>query len=365
MPEFAELETIDFPSTQALAVKLLHAGFEAEKEGRPKPDSLPPDERFAAAKADPSAYAWRLRLESGGDEECFRDYLERFVREIDTTGITSLIIGDCWNPGLANDRPDEVRDLLIERFAEFPALSALFFGEVIVTETRKISWVAQTDVSPLLATFPRLTEFAVRGADHMVFQGIQTFRLAWNVPRHEGLRRLTFQSHRLDPVVVRSVLASELPALGHLELFLGSADNDGARPADLAPVLSGSVFPALKHLGLRNGQDTDELVTALADAPITRRLAALDLSLGTLTDKGARVLLDTPIFRNLDRLDLHHHYMSEEMTERVRTQFADAGVEVNTNDRQELDDWDDWSDPEDSGVEDGWEPDSYFPAITD
>ncbi|TMR07307.1 hypothetical protein ETD86_51800 [Nonomuraea turkmeniaca] len=365
MPEFAGLETIDFLSTEALAVKLLHAGFEAEKEGRPKPDSLPPDERFAAAKADPSAFAWRLRLESGGNEERFRDYLERFINEIDTTVITALIIGDCWNPGLANDRPDEVRDLLIERSAEFPALSALFFGEVIATETSKISWVAQSDVSPLLATFPRLSEFAVRGADHMAFQGIGAFRLAWNVPRHEGLRRLTLQSHRLDPVVVRSVLASELPALEHLELFLGSADNDGARPADLAPLLSGSAFPALKNLGLRNGQDTDELVAALADAPITRRLAALDLSLGTLTDKGARVLLDTPIFRALDRLDLHHHYMSEEMTERVRTQFTDAGVDVNTNDRQELDEWDDPGDPEDLGVEDDWEPDSYLPAIID
>ena len=80
----------------------------------------------------------------------------------------------------------------------------------------------------------------------MAFHGTRTFRLAWNVPRHEGLRRPTLQSHRLDPVVARGVLA----------------------------------------------------------APITRRLAALDLSLSTRTDKGARVLLDTPIFRNLDRPDL-------------------------------------------------------------
>ncbi|WP_053175198.1 STM4015 family protein [Nonomuraea sp. SBT364] len=363
LPEFAGLETIDFLSTEALAVKLLHAGFEAE-DGRSQPGSMPSGERYAAAKADPSAFAWRLRLESGGDEECFRDYLERFVSEIDTTVITALIIGDCWNPGPANDWPDQVRDLLIERCAEFPALSALFFGEVVVAETKKISWIAQTDVSPLLDAFPALTEFAVRGADHMTFHGVGTFSLAWNVPRHEALRRLTIQSHRLDPVVVRGVLASELPALEHLELFLGSADHDGARPADLAPLLSGSVFPALKHLGLRNGQNTDELVAALADAPITRRLATLDVSLGTLTDKGAR-LLDTPSFGHLDRLDLHHHYMSEEMTERIRIRFTDAGVEVDTNDRQQLDEWEDWGDPEDSADEDDWEPVSYFPAITD
>lgn len=357
LTEFSGLEVVEFPSREQLGTRLQRAENEAREAGRPKPDSPPVDERFAAAMADPGAFAWRLHLMPFGDEENFPEYLERFVGEVDTTAVTALIIGDCWNPGPANDDVDGVRDALVEHAAAFPALRALFFGEVTYQDA-EISWIAQTDVSPLVAAFPGLTELVVRGADSMTFaagrtQPERTYELAWNVPRHEGLRRLTFQAHRLEPAVVGGVLASELPALEHLEFFLG----DGAAAADLAPLLSGSVLPALRSLGLRNGTNTDELVTALADAPVTARLTALDLSLGTLTDRGARALLDAPVFGGLERLDLHHHYMSEETTERVRTHFVDSGVEVDTGDRRE--------DEDEAMYEDEWEPDEnwYYRAI--
>lgn len=350
LTEFAGLRTVDFLSREALDTRLSLSGS----------TSPPPDDLFTAAKADPGAFAWRLRLMSHGDEEDFRTYLERFIDEIDTAAVTALIVGDCWNPGLANDNVNGVRDLLIEHGEAFPALRALFFGEV-TEETQRLSWVAQTDVSPLLAAFPGLHEFTVRGGDEMTFRardGRLTFRLAWDVSRLEELRRLTFQSHRLDPALVRAVLATDLPVLEHLEFYLGSSDGGGASPEDLATVFAGSNLPALKSLGLRNGQATDGLVAALADAPVTRRLAVLDLSLGTLTDKGAQVLLDTPVFLGLDRLDVHHHYMSEEMTERLRGRFTEAGVGIRVGGRQERDEHHDEPDDE-------YEEPSYCPAIVD
>ncbi|WP_176611622.1 STM4015 family protein [Actinomadura sp. WMMB 499] len=353
LPEFTGLEVVEFPSREVLDTRVLRAENEAREEGRPEPDSAPVDERLAAGKADPGAFAWRLHLMPFGVEEHFREYLERFIGEVGTTAVTALIIGDCWNPALANDDVGGVRDALIEHAAAFPALRALFFGEVTYRDA-EMSWLAQTDVSPLVAAFPGLTEFVVRGTDRMSFTGGRTFELAWNVARHESLRRLTFQAHRLEPAVVRGVLASELPELEHLELFPG----DGAEPADLAPLLSGSVFPALRSLGLRNGANTDELVTALVGAPVTRRLTAVDLSLGTLTDRGARALLDAPVFGDLKRLDLHHHYMSEEMTERVRAHFTGSGVDVDVDDRQEPDE-------DDAAYFHEWEPDEnyYYRAV--
>ncbi|MGP4022637.1 STM4015 family protein [Actinomadura sp. 3N407] len=362
LPEFAGLRTIEFPSREVLATRLLRAGFEAEEQGLPRPDALPPDEAFAAAKAGPGAFAWRLQLMPFGEEEDFRTHLGRFIAEIDTAAVTALIVGNCWDPALANDHVDAVRDVLTEYAGAFPALRALFFGEVTREETDRLSWIAQTDVSPLLAAFPGLREFIVRGADEMTFGGSWgTFTLAWNVPRHDELRRLTFETHRLDPAVVRGVLSSDLPALEHLELYLGSADGDGASPEDLAPLLAGAAFPALTSLGLRNGQDTDALVAALADAPVTGRLSVLDLSLGTLTDKGAQILLDTPVFLDLDRLDLHYHHMSEEMTERLRGRFTEAGVGVDVGERQELEEYED--EDEDDEYEYGEEP--IYPAIAD
>ncbi|WP_106399702.1 STM4015 family protein [Actinocorallia populi] len=361
LTEFAGLPAIDFPSVEALEFKLLRARYEAREEGRPEPERLPPDEGLVAAKAEPGAYAWRLRLESSQGEECFRDQLDRFIDEIDTTVVTALLIGDCWNPALAQDDVDGVRDLLVDRAAAFPALTALFFGEILEQESGRISWIAPTDVSPLLAAFPGLSEFVVRGGDVMVFGtadgGKRTYRLAWNTPRHDRLRRLTLQTHRLDPAVARGVLACELPALEHLELYLGAEDGDGPSPEDLAPLLTGVPFPALRSLGLRNAQDTDALVAALADAPLTGRLTALDLSLGTLGDKGAQILLDAPVYRGLEHLDLHHHYLSEAMADRLHAHFTAAGVAVDLGDRQELEEWDDEDDEEE------YEDESRYPAI--
>ncbi|MFI0451134.1 hypothetical protein [Actinomadura sp. 6N118] len=334
MTEFAGLEVIDFPSA-----------------------SRPAGERLAAAKADPGAFAWRLRLEAWDGEERFGDHLARFIGEVGTRSVIALIIGDCWNAGTGKDTPDGVRDLLVAHAASFPALRALFFGEVVVRETRLVSWIPQTDVSALLAIFPRLAEFAVRGADTMTLKTggeRTTFRLAWNVPRHAGLRRLTVQTHRLDPEVVRGVLGSALPNLERLELFLG----DGAAPEDLAPLLAGA-FPALSHLGLRNARDTDALIAALSGAPVTAGLATLDLSLGTLTDKGAQMILDSPVFHGLGRLDLHHHYMSEEMTGRLHHRLTAAGVHLDVGGRRQVEAWDDEDDDEE------WEPEELHPAVTE
>ncbi|MEU8799101.1 STM4015 family protein [Spirillospora sp. NPDC048819] len=360
LPEFAGLRTIDFPSREELDTRLLRARYKAEEQGLPKPDAVPPDEAFVAAKADPGGFAWRLLLMPFGDEEDFRTYLERFIAEIDTPAVTALIVGNCWDPGPANDHVDAVRDALVEHAGAFPALRALFFGEVTREEADRFSWIAQTDVSPLLAAFPGLREFVVRGADEMTFGGSWgTFTLAWNLPRHETLRRLTIETHRLDPAVVRGVLSSDLPMLEHLELYLGARDGDGASPEDLAPVLAGSAFPSLTSLALRNGQDTNALVAALADAPVTSRLSVLDLSLGTLTDKGAQILLDTPVFLDLDRLDLHYHHMSEEMTERVRGRFTESGVGIDVGERQELEEYEDEDD------DDEYEEEPIYPAIVD
>ncbi|MFD0851497.1 hypothetical protein ACFQ07_04665, partial [Actinomadura adrarensis] len=60
------------------------------------------------------------------------------------------------------------------------------------------------------------------------------------------------------------------------------------------------------------------------------RIDSLDLSWGPLTDKGGEALLNAPAFRALKRLDLRHHRMSEEMRDRVRRTFSEAGVHIET-----------------------------------
>ena len=117
----------------------------------------------------------------------------------------------------------------------------------------------------------------VRGADGLAVTPV----------RHEALREFAFESGGLPAAVVGSVGECDLPALRHLELWLGTDGYGGdATVDDLAPILTGARLPALTHLGLRDSEIADEVAAALAGAPVVARLESLDLSLGALSDVG-------------------------------------------------------------------------------
>jgi hypothetical protein len=139
---------------------------------------------------------------------------------------------------------------------------------------------------------------------------------------------------------VRALTRAELPALEHLELWLGEENYGGSvRVADLTPLLSGQLFPNLKYLGLRNSEIADEIAAALLHAPVLDRIRVLDLSMGTLGDEGAAALLANPAVAKLELLDVHHHFCSEEMVARL----GQLGIKVNTDERQNPDEYDgDW-----------------------
>src|SRR5262249_28351204 len=145
-------------------------------------------------------------------------------------------------------------------------------------EAQARSWIGPALLARLLDAFTHLRTLGLWAAG-----GLATGRL-----RHSTLRRLAVQTRGLSAAVLRDVLASDLPGLEDLELWLGSADEgwDGG-PDDLTPLLSGAVFPRLSHLGLRNAADADALAARVVSSPLLRRLESLDLSLGNLTEAGA------------------------------------------------------------------------------
>ncbi|MFI2413829.1 STM4015 family protein [Streptomyces sp. NPDC018947] len=262
------------------------------------------------------AVAWRITGFGVQDGERWEDAFARFCSRVDTARVRALIVGD-WD-GAYQSRPDEVVGLLVAARDRFPALRALFLGD-LTFEQCEISWIQQTDVTPLLDAYPALEEFGVRGGDG----------LDWKVARHEGLRRLAFESGGLPARVVRGVGASELPALEHLDMWLGTPDYGGdSEASDAAGILSGTRLPRLRHLALRNSEIQDDLAKAVAGAPVVARLEVLDLSMGTLGDEGAAALLDGQPLTHLKKLDLHHHYIGERLLERIRATVAAAGTEV-------------------------------------
>ncbi|MEV5434362.1 STM4015 family protein [Streptomyces sp. NPDC052701] len=288
----------------------LHSLYRLPAHTFPGPDARTED------LPEPDAVAWRITADAYGDGEDWAEVFARFCAAVDTTRVRALIVG-AWVEAYELP-PSGVIEALLAARDRFPALRALFLGDMVMEEC-EISWINQTDVTPLLAGFPALEEFGVRGGTGLRFPALS----------HGALRRLVVESGGLPAEAVRGIGASDLPALEHLDLWLGTPDYGGdSEAADLEPILSGARLPRLRHLALRNSEMQDAVAAAVASAPVVERLEVLDLSMGVLTDEGAGALLGGQPLTHLKKLDLHHHYLSEPFVERVRQTLEPAGVEV-------------------------------------
>jgi hypothetical protein len=267
---------------------------------------------------DPAGSAYRLSVEYD-DEEEFMEVLARFLEETAVGEVRGLVIGAWqWDDPGASSGP--IVEALVAARESLPNLRALFLGDIIAEEN-EISWIVQSDVTPLFDAFPELEHFRVRGGTS----------LAIGTLRHEHLKSLIVETGGLDGGVVRGIGSSDLPRLEHLELWLGT-DNYGGNVTldDLRPILLDR-FPVLARLGLRDAEIADEVARAVAEAPVATRLEVLDLSLGNLGDEGALALAASPAVAGLKTLDIHHHYVSDEALARLKG----LGIEVIADDRQE------------------------------
>lgn len=289
-----------------------------ELNGLPTHDFPPPGKEGSLPVAD--AVAWRLSVEPYDDDsETFDDHWRRFTETVDLASVRALIVG-IW--GEAYDcKSDVVIDLILTVKDRLTALEALFLGDQ-EQEENEISWIEQSDVTRLLDAFPGLRVLGVRGGTDLAFPAV----------RHSALRELRIETGGLPRAVVRGIGESELPALEHLELWLGDPNYGGdTEVADLAPILDGRRLPALRHLGLQNSVVQDDIAAAVAGAPVVAGLTSLSLSMGTLTDAGAEALLSGQPLGHLQRLDLHHHFLGDAMMQRLTE--ALPGVEIELSER--------------------------------
>ncbi|MGW3771148.1 STM4015 family protein [Actinomadura verrucosospora] len=268
---------------------------------------------------DPGEVAWGVYHhvhDNGAWGAEVPENLDLLLKTVGTSKVTHLVIG-FW--GFSREEFDPVQ-WLVDNAGRFPRLRALFLGDILDWECH-ISWIQNGDISPLFAAFPGLEHFEIRGASDLRFEPL----------RHERLKALRIESGGLPAEVVRAVAGGDLPALEHLDLWIGSEQHGGSSSAeDFAPFLTGERFPSLKHLGLENGPFQDELAEALASAPVVARLESLSLAMGMLSDQGAEALLSGQPLTHLRSLDLHHAFLSEPMAERLRA--ALPGVDLDLTD---------------------------------
>ncbi|HSA49367.1 MAG TPA: STM4015 family protein, partial [Yinghuangia sp.] len=218
----------------------------------------------------------------------------------------------------------------------FPSLRALFTGDIL-SEESEISWLSLPSMTRILEGFPRLEELGMRGCSMSSEPGTGPAPV-----RHERLRRLRIESGGLSGRAAQAVALSDLPALEHLELWLGTENYGGdATLDDLDDIFVGRRLPRLRHLGLMNSELQDEIAEALAGAAVVSRLETLDLSMGVLSDVGVEALLGGQPLGHLRKLRVHHHFVTDPMAERLRRALAGSGTDVDLSEPEERDDWGD------------------------
>ena len=261
------------------------------------------------ALEDPGAVAHRVladpRCNWNGEEGLLQGLLEA----PNLGDLEALVLG-AWPMGY--DDPSgtvETRDLLIGAADRLRSLRALFWGDITFEEA-ELSWIENTDLTPLLQAYPELEALYVRGGKGLRFEDLE----------HENLRKLVVQTGGMSMECIWDICHARLPALEHLELWLGQQwyGFDGSIE-DLEPLILGRSypeldypFPKLKYLGLQNAVIADEIAESLANAIFFDQIETLSLAMGTTSARGARALLDNPHIHKLQCLDLSQCCIDDE-----------------------------------------------------
>ncbi len=277
------------------------------------------DYDVAAGISDPASQVYRISFDYNDEEASWEEKFASFLRDPRSGEVTALVIGLWAEPGDPASTALVVA-ALVEAREKLPLLNGIFLGDITYEES-EISWIDQTDVSPLFYAYPQLEYFRVRGGNGLKLGTI----------RHEHLRLLAVEAGGLDRSIVHDIWQSHLPALEHLEIWTGSQWY-GANTAvdDFAPLFTGNLFPNLRYLGLRDCEYVDELASLLVVSPLIERIRVLDLSLGTFSQRGAEALLACPAITKLEKLDVHHHYCPDDIVARLEA----LPIEVDVSEQQ-------------------------------
>ncbi|WP_367870545.1 STM4015 family protein [Luteolibacter sp. Populi] len=240
------------------------------------------------------------------DDESFTpQVLADYLDDPRAASLVAIILGA---PGESGETFDEVIKILVERAPKLGNLRGIFLGDVTQEEC-EISWIEQGDVGLILAAYPKLEEFRVRGGSSLVLTPCA----------HPALKRLYIETGGLPSAVLHGIAACSFPELEHLELWLGDSNYgwDGTI-ADVKPLLGLGLFPKLKSLALKNSEIQDDIAEAMASAAIVGQLEYLDMSDGTMSDVGAEHLLASESIRGLSGLDLHRNYLTDATIPRLK-----------------------------------------------
>jgi len=240
--------------------------------------------------------------------------------------LKSIIVG-MWDEEMYESTPNAIFEMIIENKEKFQHIEALFIGDM-EQEENEVSWIYQCCYENLLNALPNLKSLKIKGSDGLTLGKVD----------HKNLESLEIITGGLPVAVVNSLKTANLPSLKSLILYAGVEDYGGdCKASDFAAVAQKSLFPNLKTLGFVNSEKQDELVQVILESDILPQLEEVLVSCGTLSDRGAQLILDAADkLSHIKKLDASHHYMSDEMMEKLQA----LPFEVNTDDQNEPDVYD-------------------------
>lgn len=205
---------------------------------------------------DPANTCYRIRLsyDDFDNNRKLEDFFEKFAQDPKAKEVKEFIIG-IWS--YESEGCDELIATMIKYADVLQNVEAIVFGDITYEET-EISWIENGDHSRLIASFPNLKEYRVRGGNSLSFKTLI----------HPKIEKFVVEAGGLDKTTVSQIITGSLPELQHLEIWLGT-DNYGANANVhvLRPLLTGNKFPKLKYLGLRNSDISDDIADALSATP--------------------------------------------------------------------------------------------------
>lgn len=231
----------------------------------------------------------------------------------------------CWD--YEGGDCEEVLQGIMEHRDQFAHVEGLFWGD-IDGEEQEISWIEQTDLSPLFDIMPKLKELKIQGTNNLrLGQGLRP-----------ELRSLEIVSGGLPTEVVNDILASDFPNLEKLILYVGVEDYGFEDDINIfLPLFSKERFPKLTYLGIVNSEYQDDVIKMFLDSDILPQLEVMDVSAGVLKDEGAQLLLDqADKIAHLKLIDMHFNYLSKEMKKRLK----ELPVKIDMSETEEPDEYD-------------------------
>ena len=254
---------------------------------------------------DPENIAYKL-LSNYDSTVPITEKLTSLLQDYKASKLEALVIGE-WGETCENDS-SEIVNALVDAKDKLSNIKAIFIGDIESTEC-EISWIRQSDISPILRAYPQLEILQVRGGEGLQF----------NAPvRHNNLQALVVETGGLNSQTVSQICNMSLPVLKHLELWLGTEEYGGdCSVINIKPILDDLVFPNLNYLGLCNSEFSDDIAEAIVKSPLLETISVLDLSLGTLTDKGGEILVNCAAINQIDILNLADNYLSQELVSKL------------------------------------------------